>query len=272
MTTMNSQKDRKLNHLLRSFPKGVIITQAWLENAGIYRQLADRYCRSQWLKRVGYGAYTFVDDTVNWSGAVHALQQQLGYQIYIGAKTALELQGHTHYVPLGKSQVIWLFKLSNETRKLPKWFQTNFMHENTIHYLSQNLFNPRQESIGLTTMSIQGVNLSISSPERAIIECMDFLPRHFAFEDIQLLMQSMTTLRPQLLQSLLENCQSIKAKRLFLLFADHEKHSWFNQINLRTISLGQGKRMIGQGGYYYPKYQLSVPIKLIEYNDGHTEE
>lgn len=270
MTTVSSQKDKKLNYLLRHWLKGTIGTQHWLNSMGIYRQLADRYCQSQWLKRIGSGAYTLIDDTVNWRGAVYALQKQLNYGVYLGAKTALALQGHIHYLQLGNSEALWLFKLPSETRKLPKWFQINFMSQCKINYLNQDLFHPTGELNGLTTVIPEGLEVSIASPERAIIECIDLLPKYFALEDIQLLMQGMTTLRPQLLQSLLENCLSVKAKRLFLLFAEHEGHAWFNKLNLQSISLGQGKRVIGRGGHYYPKYQISIPIKLEEH-EGYAD-
>lgn len=268
MTTMDSQKDKKLNYLLRHWPRGTVATQHWLDSMGIYRQLADRYCQSQWLKRIGSGAYTLIDDTVSWLGAVYALKKQLNYGIYIGAKTALALQGHTHYILMGKSEVIWLFKLPNETRKLPKWFQVHFMDQQKIYYLNQDLFYSKAKLMGLTSDGMEltfADDLIMALPERAVLECMDLLPKYFAFEDIQFLMQSMTTLRPQLLQALLENCRSVKAKRLFLLFAEHEGHAWWNKLNLKTISLGQGKRVIGQGGYYYPKYQISIPLKLSEH-------
>jgi hypothetical protein len=270
MTTMNSQIDRKLNYLLRHWPKGTVATQHWLNSIGIYRQLADRYCQNEWLKRIGSGAYTLIDDSVYWLGAVYSLEKQLNYKIYVGAKAALILQGHTHNIQLGKSEVIWLFKLPNETRKLPKWFQFNFMNQYKVHYLNQDLFHPLAALNGLVTGIFQGLRLSISSPERAIIECIDLIPKYFTLEDIQLLMQGMTTLRPQLLQSLLENCRSVKTKRLFLLFAEHERHAWFNKLNLQSISLGQGKRVIGRGGHYYPKYQISIPIKLEEH-EGYAD-
>jgi Transcriptional regulator, AbiEi antitoxin, Type IV TA system/Transcriptional regulator, AbiEi antitoxin N-terminal domain len=268
---MNSQKDKKLNYLLRHWPKGTVATQHWLNSIGIYRQLADRYCQSEWLKRIGSGAYTLIDDPVYWLGAVYSLEKQLNYRIYIGAKAALILQGHTHNIQLSKNEVIWLFKLPNEIRKLPKWFQLNFMHQYKIHYLNQDLFYPTGALIGLTTVTLQSLlECSVASPERAIIECIDLLPKYFTPEDIQLLMQGMTTLRPQLLQSLLENCRSVKAKRLFLLFAEHERHAWFYKLNLQSISLGQGKRVIGRGGHYYPNYQISIPIKLEEH-EGYVD-
>jgi Transcriptional regulator, AbiEi antitoxin, Type IV TA system/Transcriptional regulator, AbiEi antitoxin N-terminal domain len=267
---MSSQKDRKLNHLLRHWLRGTVGTQHWLDSMGIYRQLADRYCQGQWLKRIGSGAYTLMDDTPHWQGAVYALEKQLGYRIYIGANTALVLQGYAHYVQL-ESDTVWLYKLPSENRKPPKWFQDNFMNQQRIYFLNQDLFSP-EPLIGLTSRNpeVDFSDLTIASPERAIIECMDLLPKYFAFEDLQFLMQSMTTLRPKLIQSLLENCQSVKAKRLFLLFAERERHAWFNKLDLSAISLGQGKRVVGRGGYYYPKYLISIPIKLEEH-EGYAD-
>lgn len=272
MTTMSVLNNRKLNYLLRHWPKGIVGAQSWLNSMGIYRQLADRYCQSQWLERIGPGAYSLIDDKVEWMGAVYALQAQLDYAVHVGAKTALELQGYSHYVNLGKGQPVWLFIPSKEYRLLPRWFISKFMSENKIHYLHRDLFKSDEDGLGLTTIKIQDFQLRISAPERAIIECLNLLPKYFSLEDIKFLMQNMTTLRPQLLQSLLEKCQSFKVKRLFLLFAENEGHAWVNKLNLESISLGRGKRVIGKGGYYYPKYQLSLPIKLESHEGYHYAE
>ena len=48
-------------------------------------------------------------DRVDWIGGVYALQQQLRLPIHIGGKTALEMQGYAHFLPLGKGQFVWLF-------------------------------------------------------------------------------------------------------------------------------------------------------------------
>lgn len=119
------------------------------------------------------------------------MEKQLGYKIYIGAKTALALQSYTHYVQMEKSDTVWLFKLPNENRQLPKWFQDNFMDQQKIYFLNQDLFSP-ESLVGLTSKNQDSdfLDLTIASPERAIIECMDLLPKYFAFEDLRFLMES----------------------------------------------------------------------------------
>ena len=56
-----------------------------------------------------------------------------------------------------------------------------------------------------------------------------------------------------------ENPVTIKAKRLFLWFADRHNYVWLNKINRETITLGSGNRMIAKGGKLDTKYKITVP-------------
>jgi hypothetical protein len=71
-------------------------------------------------------------------------------------------------------------------------------------------------------------------------------------------MNSLTTLRPDVVQRLLEKCRSIKAKRVFLYLADKLDLPFFQKLDLDKISLGSGKRMIVKGGELNKKYQITV--------------
>jgi len=88
---------------------------------------------------------------------------------------------------------------------------------------------------------------------------MHLIDKHQSYEEATLLMENLSNLRPEVVQRLLDRCLSIKAKRLFLHCADRCEHTWLNEINLKTIDLGHGKRKIGDGGVYDSKYLLSVP-------------
>ena len=80
-------------------------------------------------------------------------------------------------------------------------------------------------------------------------------------------MESLTSLRPDVVQSLLECCKSIKAKRLFLYLAEATEQPWFSKIRVVKINLGKGKRLIEKGGVFNAKYQITVPKEL-----GDTDE
>jgi len=67
-------------------------------------------------------------------------------------------------------------------------------------------------------------------------------------------------LRADVVQSLLEQCASVKVKRLFLHLAEKHNHAWFKSLDLAKVSLGSGKRMLVPGGRLDPKYLITVPV------------
>ena len=75
-------------------------------------------------------------------------------------------------------------------------------------------------------------------------------------------MEGLNNLRPALVQSLLEACQSVKVKRLFLYLAEKSNHDWFTYLDLSKIDLGSGKRSIVKDGVYISRYQITVPKEL----------
>ena len=71
-------------------------------------------------------------------------------------------------------------------------------------------------------------------------------------------MEGLTTLRPRVVQSLLENCVSVKVKRLFMLLAENCKHLG-RKVDLAKVDFGKGKRTLVKGGRFDPKYKITVP-------------
>lgn len=270
MSSMNTRSKTKINQLVQNWPKGVVGTQRWLDAQGVNRFLAQQYCRSGWIERVGQGAYQLAGDSLKWTGAVYALQSQLKFKVHVGAQTALELQGYRQYVAQSKGQPIWLLKSPFDARKLPQWFAQNFEEQHNIHCVTRALFDDDQ--LGLISFDINDYELIISTPERAVLEYLNLVPNHFSLEQAQFLIEGMMTLRPELLQSLLEHCTSIKTKRLFLVLSEHEGHPWWNSLNLEKLALGMNKLTIGKGGYYYPRYQLSLPLKLGTHEGYHEDD
>ena len=78
-------------------------------------------------------------------------------------------------------------------------------------------------------------------------------------DHVLLLMDGLSTLRPSLVQDLLNNCTSIKAKRLFLWSAERAQHTWLERVDLGKVKLGSGKRQLYRGGHLHPKYLITVP-------------
>ncbi len=252
---MSSQKRYKLNQLLNDFNSGALITQQWLTKKGIYRQLANRYLKSGWLERFGRGVYVRSGNTPEWYGGVYTLQTQLNLPIHIGAYTALNLKGMGHYLALNREERVFLF--SNGAQALPSWFSDHDW-EFDVRYRSPALFS-REIADSKTTVEIKGMPVIISSLEKAMLEVLFLTDNNENIDYSFQLMEGLTTLRPELLQALLESCNHIKVKRLFLWMAKRIGHSWAEQLNVKKINLGKGKRMLYRGGRLDTEYLITVP-------------
>lgn len=107
--------------------------------------------------------------------------------------------------------------------------------------------------------------LLVSSPERAFMECLLLAPVDFSFMDYYYIMEMLTTLRPKMVQSLLENCASVKVKRMFLYMAEKAGHQWFKALNPEKIHLGTGNRRLAANGTFISKYNITIPKELANY-------
>lgn len=223
-------------------PSGVVLTAAWLEKHGVSPKLAWWYVHSGLLEKLGTNAYKKTGDHITWEGAINALQTQLAAPIHIGGKTALHLLGLGHFVPLQGMQKIMLFAPPNT--KIPKWLSANSWDAEFEVYKS-SLFSSDE---GLIERPINGLNLQLASPERAALELLYLYPRHQSLDETTYLIENLTQLRPKVVQALLENCHSIKVKRLFLHLNEQFNHPWLSSLDLTKIDLGKGKRVLAKGG------------------------
>ncbi|WP_409029029.1 type IV toxin-antitoxin system AbiEi family antitoxin domain-containing protein [Gracilimonas sediminicola] len=243
----------KINQILQEWPDGTVLTTEWLKEKGVSRQLADSYKKSGWLESYGNGAYKRPHQEIAWSGALYTLQEIGGYSIHIGGKSALEKHGLGHYVRKGSKERMVLWKKPKE--KLPRWF-TKRKWDKDLEIRSATLFN--HEDL-LTTIESEGLNLSVSVAEQAILEYLYDVPKREGWDEANYLMEGLVSLRPNVLQSLLKQCTSIRVKRLFLYLAEQQQHSWFKRLDVSDIELGKGKRQIIKGGTLNKKYQITVP-------------
>lgn len=244
----------KINQILTDWPSQTLVTNEWLAKKGVSRQLAASYVKSGWFEKFDTGVYKRPKDKVTWAGALYTLQIMNELPVHIGGKTALELKGYSHYIRKRSQQKIVVWKESDVW--LPTWFR-NHKWNVTFEVRSAKLFDNYDE--GLTKKEVDRLSLFISAPERAVLEYLDKIAEHESFDEAHYIMEGLATLRPSVLQSLLENCRSIKVKRLFLHMAATYNHLWFKRLDESSIELGSGKREIVKGGKLDKKYQIVVP-------------
>lgn len=242
----------KINHLLQQWPLGTIATLRWLNSRGVDRRLADKYVRSGWLERLGHGAYKRAGAAVDWVGAVHALQMQLGLAVHPGGITAVELRGYTHYLAFGAREVV-LF--GNPGTKLPAWF-VGHSWSRPVSLVRTGVFLAAEMTA--STLRVDDVELKVATLEQSAFEMMYLVPKRQSFEEAFQVMESLTSLRPQVVQQLLEGCTSVKTKRLFMHAAERTNPPWLKRLDLSKVDFGSGRRTIHAGGRLDEKYDLVV--------------
>jgi len=253
---MNTTGQTKINSLLQQLPSGALYFGAWLNDNGISYFLQRHYRNSQWLTAIDKGIMYRTGEKPTLFSALSCFNSQLNKKFHIGALSALEMRGFAHYVPLGR-QTIVVYCPRDEW--FPKWFSK---YDWGVEILKK--YSEFSET-GITTINENNFDIAVSSPERAFLESLDLAPKYYNLTDLYQVMEMLNGLRPNLLQQLLEDCKSIKVKRLFLFMAEKAGHSWLEDLDLSKIDLGKGKRSIVKNGVYNTKYQITISRDLANY-------
>jgi len=188
------------------------------------------------------------------------LNTQLNLSIHAGALTALEYLGTSHYLPLGERPRVTLF--ATAATKLPKWVQTAF-GEVHLEYYATGLFGDHT-TLGMTEKDCGSYSVACSGLERAMLEFCYTVQTDSDFEHALRLMEFLHEgVHVETLQQLLECCESVKVKRLFLYLADHHDLPWLDQLNTQQVSLGSGPRQLSKEGVYDLHFKITVPKFML---------
>lgn len=250
---MNTQKASKINQLVSQWPRGTVFTQIHLSRLGYYHELVKTYRKSKWIDPIGTGACKLHNDRVDWFGGLYALQKQLNLAVHAGGRTALELHGYVHY---GRPVETTCSLFGAPKARLPSWF-ISYNWDVEINYKASG-FLPYDVAKSFSEYKHKEFIVRISGPERASMEMLYHVPDNQGFDEALKIMETLYTLRPDLVQELLVNCRSVKVKRLFLYMAEKLQLPWFHQLKTERIDLGEGKRLIVSNGVLDKKYLITV--------------
>lgn len=257
---MSTTEGSKINQLLSSQPQGTVMLSSWLTELGYSPDLQKRYRKSRWLESIGTGAMVRLGDQVGYKGGIYALQKQLGSNIHPGGRSALSLLGKAHYLDLAQKKIV-LF--GEQAEKLPIWFQKHDWGVELDYH--QSSFLP--SDLGLTSVEMKTFSIKVSNPARALMECLHLAPEKQELYECYELMEGLNNLRPDQVQKLLEECRSVKVKRLFMYMAEKADHAWVQYLNLKKVDFGKGKRSLVKNGVYVSKYQITVPRELEKHDN-----
>jgi hypothetical protein len=259
---MATQNAGKLNALEKTLPQGLLVDARWMEQHGYSTSLRSQYVAAGWLVQPVRGAYKRPLGDLTWQKVVVSLQTLLETGLTVGGHTALNLQGFGHYLTADGPAVVHLYG----PKPPPGWLTKLPLKERFRFHRTQTLFesfqDPEQSVVSRHLSDTSDWSLVMSTPERALLELLDELPRHESFHQVDMLVEGLRTLSPRRLQTLLVACRSVKVKRLFFWFAERHNQTWLNQLDRDKIDLGTGKRMLVKGGKLDPKYHITVPSEL----------
>lgn len=216
----------------------------YLRKKCISRQLLYKYVKNEWLDKVSHGVYKKKNTFLEPYKIIESLQKQLNLKLHIGAHSALKLHGVNFNARTTNNYIVYI----PENFQPSKWLKS-------INQILMIYNNFLKTEIGISKIN----KIKTSSPERAILETISLIPKYMDFEECFHLMELLPTLRSQLLQNLLEQCTSIKTKRLFLYMAEEISHTWFKTIKTNKIDQGSGDRQIVKNGTYNKKYKIIIP-------------
>ena len=117
--------------------------------------------------------------------------------------------GFNHYVPMGKP----LLMVEHGKQNVPEWMRSD-VFDRTIKPFSTDTFSEPQ----VTKVVTEGIELLVSTPEQAFWECLLLAPRQYSYMDLFYIMEQLTTLRPEVVQQLLETTKNLRIKRMFLVY------------------------------------------------------
>ncbi len=228
-------------------PEGSPLFYEYLHKQGYSAQLLYKYVQNGWLERVAGGVYKKKGKDIDPLMIIKAVQEQLGRPFFIGAQSALRLQGKAQTLTFQNSYLVFV----PSHCRLTTWLKGLEF----FRFIKANLFE--DNSPGLTVFEESGPKISV--PERAFLEMAALVPRHAEYSEFFASMELAPNLRPKLLQTLLEGCRSVKAKRIFLHVAQAQNHRWFSKLDLKRVALGSGPRQIVKDGVFSKKYQIYLP-------------
>ena len=249
----------KVNQILSNWKPGDVHGLDWLRSYGADRKLAYKYCKSGYLEKVVSGVFVKANDVPSPHAVVRYLQEELRLKLHVSGRTALELQGHKHYLGMGEKNKLYI--TSYENRIFPKWLKEYWGHFE-VSFRKSSLLN---EEKYLTEVSgEEGFKIMVACRELAILELIENFDLSSSLETVENYAESLHTLRAHVVQDILEDCNSIKVKRVFLYLAEKLNLPFLKKLKLEKIDLGSGKRVVVKGGTFDRKYNITVERKEEE--------
>jgi Transcriptional regulator, AbiEi antitoxin N-terminal domain len=197
---MARQRMARLNQLQHDVPEGQLVDTNWLKAHGYSRQLWNHYVASGRLEQPVRGVFRRPRGPLTWQEVVISLQSVLHYQLAVGGRSALDLEGYAHYLSAEVTHIhlygpkpppAWLAKLKLSVRFTYHNDRALFASppvtpDVEVKETKDDRESPHAGQTNLTVLPWGQWNwpLVLSTPERALLELLDELPTRESFHQV----------------------------------------------------------------------------------------
>lgn len=239
----------------RLLPYGIPVPRSWLIEQGLSRHQLDNALKSGKLTALARGVVARTGLSVSWQGLAASLSKTSG-TVYVGGISALAQEGVGQYVNMGST--VHLYSKFPQ----PEWSKKIEVDAKIVWHTYGRIWNEDVFLIGNSLKKKDTVYqwpFWVAHPEQAYLELLAEVPDSISFEYADEIMQGLTFLSPKRLDVLLRGCESVKVKRLFVLFAKRNRYAWFDRLQLDLYDFGAGKRMLVREGRLHKELGITVP-------------
>jgi hypothetical protein len=232
----SSERAGIIKGVISTFSKERPISSLELRRAKVSNELAYRYVKSGWLKRLERGTFAFAAAELSQDGSLEFLAERYP-GLHIGGKTALSWRGLIHNVPFQETLFLW----GPKDVRIPAWFQDRF----PCRYTSRQLFEePITQTTAISNLPDKHGEVPVSEPERALLELLSEVGTHQELEEARNIIELLGSLRPECLLPLLTHCRQTKAARLCVQWAGELGLPWAAQAAEAIKGVTGGARWV----------------------------
>ena len=250
----------KKDRLIIDWGENEVHSVNWFDTRGINRSLLRRYSSRGIIRRLGGGVYAKASEKLDWQAAIYTAQTEFQLPVHVGGRTVFELLGTGHYLNIGSKPVTYI--MARKRISTPIWLIKN---DWGVEFRIKTL-NIFEGNIGLIEFKKTKFAMKMSSRERAIMELTNILDLRWSFETLEQYFESLTNIRSDITQQLLENCKSVKVKRIFLYMANKLNLPVLKKLDESKIDLGSGKRTVAINGQLDKRFAITIPRYLDRSN------
>jgi hypothetical protein len=240
--------------ILEKIPDGLVVSRQKLIEIGFDKPAIDYFLRSGKLTTVSRGVYRRPGPPLKWEHLIYSAVQ-LGHDVHVGSRSALDMSGFAHYLSLGGLRQLHIYSKG----KLPTWLIALKKPVEIVDHRLKIFTIIPAASITQRPFGHWDWPIPIATVELALLEMLNDVADEAGFKMADKYFEPATTLRTDLLNQLLTSCKKVHVNRLFLWFAKRHNLRCLDSLNLSDINLGKGKRMIVRGGTLDKELQITVP-------------